>query len=133
MLVVPGENASTATMRRYRQILQTHLAMSECVSYIELIGIEDLDQESEVSLKNDDGIMVTRIMSVRSVLMDIKVPGTEHQLFLVITVNHYGDCKGVLSTVREQEAEAEKVALHVVSSVMYRMMFKIMVDSSYIA
>ena len=63
-LMVPNENASTATMRRYRQILQTHLAMSECVSYIELIGIEDLDQESEVSLKNDDGIMVTRMMLV---------------------------------------------------------------------
>jgi len=63
-LMVLNENASTATMRRYRQILQTKLAMLECVSYIELIGIEDLDLESEVSLKNDDGIMVTRMMSV---------------------------------------------------------------------
>ena len=101
MLMVPDENASTATMRRYRQILQTHLAMSECVSYIKLIGMEDLDLESEVSFKNDDGIMETRMMSVRSILMDIDVPGTKNPLFLVITVNRDGDCKGVLPTGRE--------------------------------
>jgi len=64
MLMVPNKNASTATMRRYRQILQTHLAMLECVSYIELIGIKNLDLELEVSFRNDDGMMETRMMSV---------------------------------------------------------------------
>ena len=68
--------------------------MLECVSYIELNRIEDLDQESEVSLKNDDGIMVTRMMLVWSVPMDIKVPGIEDTLFLMITVSHDGDFEG---------------------------------------
>ena len=96
MIMVPNEDTSMATMRRYRQILQTHLAMSESVSYIELDKIEDLDQKSEVSVKNDEGTMVIKMMLVRSVLMDIKVLGTENPLFLMITINRDGECEGVL-------------------------------------
>ena len=40
--MVSEEDASTATMRKYKQVLQTHLALAECVSFIELIGITDL-------------------------------------------------------------------------------------------
>ena len=64
-------------------------------------------------------------MLVRSVLMDIKVPGTKNPLFLI--------CKGVMPTGREQEAKAEKVTHHAASFAIYRMMFKIMVDPSDIA
>ena len=67
-------------------------------------------------------------MSVRSALMDIKVPGTEKPLFLVITINRNGDCEGVLPTGRVREVEAAKVAHHVASSITYRMMFKTLVD-----
>ena len=113
MLWVPNEDASTNTMRKYKQVLQTHLAMTECVSSIELAGIMDLDVESEVRVKNEAGVVETRTMSVRSVLMDIKVPGTEQPLFLMITTNRKGECEGLLPTGRIRDAEAEMVALHV--------------------
>ena len=65
MLWVPDEYASTASMRRYKQILQTHFAMTEYMSSIELAGIMDLDLESEVGVKNDSGVMERRKMSLR--------------------------------------------------------------------
>ena len=69
-----------------------------------------------------------RMMSVRSALMDIKVPGTEKPLFLMITINRDGDCEGLLPTGRVREDEAAKVAHHVASSIMYRLMFETLVD-----
>ena len=47
----PKEDASTSTMRKNRQVLQTHLALTECVSFIELVGITDLDLVSKVRVK----------------------------------------------------------------------------------
>ena len=73
---------------------------SECMSSIELLGIEDLDMASEVGVKNDAGVMERKMMLVRLALMDIKVPGTDKPLFLMITTNRDGDCEGVLPTGR---------------------------------
>ena len=53
--IVPEEDASTRTMGKYKQVINTHLSLSECVSYIELLGIMDLDLESEVKIKNEEG------------------------------------------------------------------------------
>ena len=53
--VVPEEDASTAMMRKYKQVLQIHLALAECVSFIELSGITDLETVAEVRMKNDNG------------------------------------------------------------------------------
>ena len=72
-------------------------------------------------------------MSVRSALMAIKVPGTEKPLFLMIITNREGECEGLLPTGRVREAEAEKVPHHIASSVMYRMMFEVLVDPRDIA
>ena len=55
MLWVPDKEASINTMRRYKQILATHLAMTECVSSIELAGIMDLNVESDVRFTNHEG------------------------------------------------------------------------------
>ena len=55
------------------------------VSSIELAGIMDLDVEHRVTVKNQEGAIEMRNVLVRSVLMDIKVPGTEQPLFLMIT------------------------------------------------
>ena len=49
--MVPEEDASTATMRKYKQVLLTHLALVECVSFIELIGIMDLETVAEMRVK----------------------------------------------------------------------------------
>jgi hypothetical protein len=133
MLWVPDEEASINTMRRYKQILATHLAMMECVSSIELAGIMDLDGEHRVSVTNQEGATEIKNVSVRSVLMDIKVPGTNQPLFLMITSSRAEGCEGLLPTGRIREEEAQKVALHVASSVMYRMMFEVLVDPLDIA
>jgi hypothetical protein len=59
--------------------------MTECVSSIELAGIMDLDGVHRVSVTNEEGAQEMKNVSVRSVLMDIKVPGTNQPLFLMIT------------------------------------------------
>ena len=71
--MVPEEDTSTATMGKYKHVLQSHLALTECVSFIELIGITDLDLVEEVRVKNDDSDIEVREMPIRSILMDIKV------------------------------------------------------------
>ena len=122
--MVPEEDASTATMRKYKQVLQTHLALTECVSFIELVGITDLDLVSKVRV---------RMMSIRTILMNIEVPSSRKPLFLMIAINHEGESEGVLHTGREQEAEVSKIATYVASAIMYRMMFELLVEPDDIA
>ena len=71
--MVSEEDASTATMRKSEQVLLTHLALTVCVSFIELIGITDLETASKGRGGNDDDKIEVREMSIRSILMDIKV------------------------------------------------------------
>ena len=62
--MVPEEDASTATMRKYKQVLQNHLALAECISFIELIGITDLETVLEVRVKSDDDGIEVRMMPI---------------------------------------------------------------------
>ena len=89
-------------MRKYKYVLQNHLALTECISSIELIGIMDLYLESEVKVKNDDGKIVVKVMSHRSIPMAIEVPSTNKTLLLMITKkNCEGEYEGILPMYRE--------------------------------
>ena len=89
--LVPKEDVSTVTMRKHKQVCSTHLALTEGVFFIELIEITDLDLVLEVRVKNDDGDIEVRMMSIRSILMEIKVEvlKSKKPLFLMISIRPY--------------------------------------------
>ena len=95
---VPREDSSTGTMRKYRQVLNTHLALSEYVSSIELAGILELELKSEVKVKNEDGDIVEVTMSLRSILMEIVSPSSNKPLFLMVAGTHNREFEEILPT-----------------------------------
>ena len=79
--IVPKENASTGTMRRYKQVLNTHLTLSECAPSNELLGIMDLVLKLEAKVKNEEGDTIGVIVSLRSILIDIVIPPSKSHYF----------------------------------------------------
>ena len=55
----------------------------------------DLEMIAEVRVKNDDGEIEMREMSIRSILMGItiEVLGAQKPLFFMITTNREGECE----------------------------------------
>ena len=84
-------------------------------------------------VKNANGKIEVKMMSIRSIIMDIKVPSSKKPLVLMITINREGECGGVLPTGREREAEASNIATHVASAIMYRMMLELLAETDDIA
>ena len=91
-------------------MLNIYLALSECVSSIELAGILDLELESKVKVKNKDGNIVEVTMTLRSILMDIEIASSNKPLFLMVAGTRDRKFEGILPTEREHEAEAAKIA-----------------------
>ena len=71
-------------MRRYRQVLQTQMTLSKCVSSIKLVGIMDMELELTVHVTNEEGDMIEVTMSIHSILMGTEIisSGLPKPLFL---------------------------------------------------
>ena len=106
-------------------MLQTHLALSECVSFIKLVGIMDMELESPVHVVDEEGDPKEATMSICSILVGIEIISSELPKAIVseIAKSRGGEYEGILPTCREREAEAAKIATHVASAIMYRLMF----------
>ena len=55
MLRIAKDKASSTSMRKYKQICMTHLAMAKCVSSIKLAGITDLETVVSVRVLDENG------------------------------------------------------------------------------
>ena len=83
MLRIPKDEASRASMMKYKQIYMTHLAMGKCISSTELAGIMGLDTVTSVRVLDKNGNFGTIQMLLRSILMEITIPSSGKPLFLV--------------------------------------------------
>ena len=73
--------------------------------------------------QNKDGNIGEVIMFFRSISMEIVIPSSNKPPFLMITKTHDRKFEGVIPTGRDREAEAAKIATHVASAIMYRLVF----------
>ena len=87
-------------------MLETPLALSECVSSIELVGIMDMELELPVHVIDKEGDLIEVTMSIRSIFMFIEMTslGTPKPLFLMIAKSRNREYKEILPTGREREA-----------------------------
>ena len=74
---------------------------------------------------DENGNYVPIKMSLRSIFMEIRVPSSGQPLFLVIAELGGGFFEGIVPTGGEHEEEATKIAKHVASTIMYRLIFAI--------
>ena len=78
MLKIPKDEASNASMRKYKQICMTHLVMAKCVSSIELAGILDLETVPLVRVQDKNSNFLPINMSLHSILIEITIPSQEN-------------------------------------------------------
>ena len=93
----------------------------------------DLETVTLVGVLDENRDYVPIAMSLRSILMEITVPPSGKPLFLVIADTGDGYFEGTFTTGREREGEAIKIAKHVASTIMYRLIFVIEADPNDIA
>ena len=73
LLRISSKDASNGSMEKHKQICNTHLALCGCVSSIELSGILDLDNESDMRVTDENGRFLIVVMSLHSIHMEIVV------------------------------------------------------------
>ena len=125
LLRVPEMEETGVLMRKHKQVCSIHLAMMECISTIELLGILDLETEGDIRIKDKNSEYKIVKMSIRSILSDITILSVEKPLFLMIAPTTNGEYEGVVPVGGERKEEAKKIADHVTSAVMYRLIFNL--------
>ena len=59
MLKIHKEEASNTSMRKYKQVCMPHMVIAECVPYIELPGILNLDTVTSVRVQDKNGTFLS--------------------------------------------------------------------------
>ena len=72
---------------------------------------------------DENGKILTVVMSLCSILTEIEVPTSGKPLFIIIAATGDGKFEGAVHTQREREEEATKTATDVASAIMYHLIF----------
>jgi len=119
---IPGDEAGPNTVKKFKEDYDVHTASQCCITTGTLTGVVNLDVKLPFSIEDEDKMIDTEEMSLRDILMDVKVEGK--QLIRVLANVDVSTAPAISATSEDRDAALANICQYTSPWAMYTLVFK---------